>query len=221
MTMSVLTMERPKKIARWEPEDKQFWEDTARPLSYRTLGITTLALVLSFATWYMWSAAVVHLNSVGFKLSVTESFWLAAMPGLSGATLRFIHSFLILRFGTKTVVTIGTGLMVIPAAGLGIAVQNPTTPYWVLIVLAALAGFGGGNFASFMSSTSLYFPRAKQGTALGIQAGIGNFGVSLVQFVIPIVITMSIFGSAGGGAENWTNGSTTKAMWLQNAGFVW
>src|SRR3972149_6251954 len=189
------------KLDKWTPEDPAFWEATARPIAYRTIAITTFALLLSFATWFVWSAAVVHLNNIGFKLSVNESFWLAAMPGLSGATLRFIHSFLILRFGTRTVLTLATASMIIPSIGLGMAVQNPATPYWVLLVLAALAGFGGGNFAAFLASTSLYFPRATQGTALGIQAGIGNFGVSLVQFVIPIFITMSVFGTAGGAAE--------------------
>lgn len=212
---------KKKKIERWEPEDPQFWEKTGKSIAYRTTAITTFALLFSFATWFTWSAVVVHLNNIGFKLSVSELFWLAAMPGLSGATLRFIYSFLILRFGTRTVVTLGTATMIIPAIGLGLGVQNPATPYWVLMTLAALAGFGGGNFASFMSSTSLYFPRSQQGTALGIQAGIGNFGVSLVQFTIPIVITMSVFGTLGGDAATWASGSATKPMWLQNAGFIW
>ncbi len=209
------------KIERWEPEDPTFWKTKGRSLAYRTLGITTLALTLSFATWFMWSAAVVHLNNIGFALSVNQRFWLAAIPGLSGATLRFMHSFLILRFGTRTVVTWATASMLAPAIGLGLAVQHPGTPYWVLLVLAALAGFGGGNFASFMSSSSLYFPRAKQGTALGIQAGIGNFGVSLVQFLAPIVITLSIFGAVGGEPLTWAKSAETKRMWLQNAGFIW
>ncbi|MDP2662207.1 MAG: nitrate/nitrite transporter [Dehalococcoidia bacterium] len=212
---------KKKKIEKWEPENPQFWEATAKPLAHRTMAITTFALVLSFATWFAWSAAVVHLNNVGFKLSVGELFWLAAMPGLSGATLRFIYSFLILRFGTRTVVTLGTASMIIPAIGLGLGVQNPGTPFWLLMVLAALAGFGGGNFAAFMPSTSLFFPRAKQGTALGIQAGIGNFGVSAVQFLVPIVITVSVFGALGGDAQTWTSGAVTKPIWLQNAGFVW
>lgn len=209
------------KIEKWEPEDAGFWEATAKPIAFRTTAITTFALILSFATWFAWSAAVVHLNNIGFRLSVSELFWLAAMPGLSGATLRFIYSFLILRYGTRTVVTLGTATMIIPSIGLGLGVLNPATPFWVLLVLAALAGFGGGNFASFMSSTSLYFPRAQQGTALGIQAGLGNFGVSLVQFAIPIVITMSVFGALGGESQTWTSGNVTKPMWLQYAGFIW
>ncbi|MBI4320199.1 MAG: NarK/NasA family nitrate transporter [Chloroflexi bacterium] len=209
------------KMDKWTPEDPVFWEKQGRSIAYRTLVITTLALVLSFATWFVWSAAVVHLNSIGFNLSVSQGFWLAAMPGLSGATLRLIHSFLILRFGTRTVVTLSTASMVIPSIGLGMAVQDPTTPFWLLLVLAALAGLGGGNFASFMSSTSLFFPKVKQGTALGVQAGIGNFGVSLVQFAIPIFVTMSMFGGLGGEPQAWVAGEVTKSMWLQNAGYIW
>ncbi|MBI2848598.1 MAG: NarK/NasA family nitrate transporter [Chloroflexi bacterium] len=212
---------RAAKIERWEPEDPHFWQTAAWLVAHRTGAITTLALGLSFATWFMWSAVVVHLNSIGFRLSVSELFWLAAMPGLSGATLRFIYSFLILRFGTRTVVTLGTASLLLPSIGLGLGVQNPATPFWLLLVLAALAGFGGGNFASFMSSTSLYFPRAKQGTFLGLQAGLGNFGVSVVQFLIPIVITMSVFGTLGGEGQNWISGSVSKPMWLQNAGYIW
>ncbi len=212
---------RTATISQWTPEDPAFWETTGKPIAYRTIVITTLALILSFVTWFVWSAVVVHLNNVGFKLSVNEAFWLAAVPGLSGASLRLVHSFLILRFGTRTVVTLGTVSTLIPSVGLGMAVQNPQTPYWVLIVLAALAGLGGGNFASFMSSTSLFFPRAQSGTALGLQAGIGNFGVSLVQFVVPIAITASVFGPLGGGPQSWTSGAVTRPMWLQNAGYIW
>jgi NNP family nitrate/nitrite transporter-like MFS transporter len=209
------------KIERWEPENPEFWEQTARPLAWRALWVTTFALLLSFATWFIWSAAVVHLNNVGFKLSVQQRFWLAAMPGLAGATWRLVHSFLILRFGSRTVVTLSTASLLVPAIGLGLAVQNPNTPYGVLLLLAAGAGFGGGNFSSFMPSTSLHFPRARQGTALGVQAGLGNFGVSLAQFLIPLVIATPLFGALGGPAQTWTRGDVTKQMWLQNAGFIW
>jgi NNP family nitrate/nitrite transporter-like MFS transporter len=143
------------------------------------------------------------------------------MPGLAGATWRIVHSFLILRVGSRTVVTLSTASLLVPAIGLGLAVQNPATPYSTLLLLAATAGFGGGNFSSFMPSTSLHFPKAKQGTALGVQAGIGNFGVSLAQFLIPMVIAVPMFGAMGGAAQTWTQGGVTKQMWLQNAGFVW
>lgn len=209
------------KITRWEPENTQFWEETGKKVANKTLWITTLALTLSFATWFVWSAAVVNLDKMGFNFTVNQKFWLAAIPGLSGATLRFIYSFLILQFGTRPVLTISTASMIIPSIGLGMAVQDPNTSYSTFIILAALAGFGGGNFSSFMPSTSLFYPRKQQGTALGVQAGIGNFGVSLVQFLVPIVITMPLFGAIGGEGHHFVKDGVEKTMWLQNAGYIW
>ena len=110
------------------------------------------------------------------------------MPGLAGGTLRLIWTFLPPIMGTRKLVTLTTALFVIPLIGWGLAVQNPDTPYAVLLLLAVLAGIGGGAFSGFMPSTSYFFPQSKQGTALGLQAGIGNFGVSLVQFVTPWII---------------------------------
>lgn len=208
-------------ITRWSPEDPGFWESTGKRIARRTLWVTTFGLFLSFATWFIWSVVVTQLNNVGFNFTVEQRFWLAAVPGLSGATWRIVHTFLILRFGSRSVVTLSTLSLLVPAIATGIAVQNPSTPYSVLLGIAALAGAGGGNFSSFMPSTSLHYPRAKQGTALGIQAGIGNFGVSAAQFIIPAVILAPVFGALGGGPQTWTGGGATKLMWLQNAGYVW
>jgi len=150
---------------------------------------------------------------VGFPLSNQQLFWLAAMPGLAAGTLRMVHTFLIPIFGTRNTVTVSTLLLVLPCIGWGWAVQNPNTPFSVLMALAFLAGLGGGNFSSFMPSTSLFFPKKKQGTALGIQAGIGNFGVSVAQFVIPAIISVAILG-----APQMAKG---KAVYLQNAALIW
>lgn len=208
-------------ITHWNPEDAAFWEREGRDRARRALWVTTFGLFLSFATWFIWSVVVVHINNIGFNFSVSQRFWLAAVPGLSGATWRIVHSFLILRFGSRTVLTLSTASLLLPSLGVGIALQNPGTPYHVLLIIAAFAGAGGGNFSSFMPSTSLHYPRAKQGTALGIQAGIGNFGVSAAQFLIPMVIAAPVFGALGGGPQTWAGGGVTKQMWLQNAGFVW
>jgi NNP family nitrate/nitrite transporter-like MFS transporter len=193
-------------ITRWEPEDAVFWQTEGERLAKRTLWITTGALTLSFATWFMWSAIVVRLPSIGFHLSIGQRFWLAALPGLVGATLRIPYSFVVARFGTRVVVTLATASLLVPSIGVGLAVRDPGTPFWVLVLLAASAGFGGGNFSAFMSSTSYFFPRAKQGAALGVQAGLGNLGVSLVQFVTPVVVGVSVLGLPAG---------------LHNAAFVW
>lgn len=159
------------KLLTWDPENPVFWEKTAAKLAKRTLWITTAALTLSFATWFVWSAVIVRLPELGFPLSVSQRFMLTALPGFVGATLRIPYSFIVQIFGTRRVVAIATASLLIPSIGIGLAVQDPSTPYWVLLALAASAGLGGGNFSAFMSSTSLFYPKARQGTALGIQAG--------------------------------------------------
>ncbi len=206
-------------IAEWRPEDPVFWEKTGRAIAWRTLIITTLSLVLSFATWFVMSAVVVRLGGIGFKFTEMQLFWLAAMPGLAGGTLRLIHTFLIPIFGTRKVVTIATLAKLLPCLGLGFAILNPETPFWVFMVLALLAGFGGGDFSSFMPSTSIFFPKRLQGTALGIQAGFGNFGVSLTQFVTPWIISFAVAGSLFGGSQTLTKSGKTSQIWLQNAVF--
>jgi MFS transporter, NNP family, nitrate/nitrite transporter len=205
----------------WDPEDEAFWETTAKPIAWRTLWITTANLTMAFAVWFVVSALVVRLPNIGFDLTTQQLFWLAAMPGLAGGSLRIIHTFLVPVFGTRKTVSVSSALLLIPLAGWFVVVQNPSTPYGVLLLLAFLAGLGGGNFSSFMPSTSLFFPKRLQGTALGIQAGIGNFGVSLVQFVTPWIIGLAGLGSLLGSTQTFTRGDVTQPIWLQNAAFVW
>jgi NNP family nitrate/nitrite transporter-like MFS transporter len=166
------------------------------------------------------SAIAPKLNSIGFNLSEGQLYWLIAMPGLAGGTLRLIWTFLPPIMGTRKLVTLTTALFLIPLIGWALAVQNPETPYAVLLLLGILAGIGGGAFSGFMPSTSYFFPRSKQGTALGIQAGIGNFGVSAVQFVTPWIIGFAII---GGASQMMTNKDTgvSKEVWYQNAGYIW
>lgn len=183
-------------IENWNVENPQFWESTGKKIAWKTLTVTTIALMFSFATWFMMSVIVVKLPGIGFKFTTSQLFWLAAMPGLAGGTLRIIHTFLLPIYGTRNIITFATLLKLIPMVGIGLAVMNPGTPFWVFMVLALTAGFGGGDFSSFMPSTSVFFPKRLQGTALGIQAGIGNFGVSLAQFVTPVIIGVSIYGSS-------------------------
>ena len=183
-------------IENWNVENPQFWESTGKKIAWKTLTVTTIALMFSFATWFMMSVIVVKLPGIGFKFTTSQLFWLAAMPGLAGGTLRIIHTFLLPIYGTRNIITFATLLKLIPMVGIGLAVMNPGTLFWVFMVLALTAGFGGGDFSSFMPSTSVFFPKRLQGTALGIQAGIGNFGVSLAQFVTPVIIGVSIYGSS-------------------------
>jgi len=208
---------KPDTLAQWQPNEPDFWDSTAKPIAWKTLWITTFCLLLSFSTWFMVSAIVVKLTGVGFQFDKGQLFWLNAMPGLAAGTLRIIHTFLIPIFGTRRTVAVSTLLLLIPAIGWGVAVANPNTSYGTFMVLAFLAGLGGGNFSSFMPSTSLFFPKRLQGTALGIQAGIGNFGVSVTQFLIPIVIGISMIGSS----QTFTEKGATSSINLQNAAFIW
>lgn len=178
----------------WEPENPVFWNSTGKAVAWRTLTITTISLTLSFATWFMVSAIVTRLDGIGFNFSSNQLFWLAALPGLAAGTLRIIHTFLIPIFGSRHVITVSTFIKLIPVIGFAFAVMDPNTPFWVFAVLALTAGFGGGDFSSFMPSTNLFFPSRLKGAALGIQAGIGNFGVSLAQFMTPIMLGVSLYG---------------------------
>lgn len=206
-------------IEQWNPEDPQFWASQGKKIAWRTLIITTWSLIFSFATWFVISAVVVRLPQIGFKFTTMQLFWLAAMPGLAGGTFRIIHAFLIPIYGTRHVITTSVWLKLIPMVWLVAAIINPNTPYWQFLIIAFLCGFGGGDFSSFMPSTSLFFPKRLQGVALGIQAGIGNFGVSLTQFVTPWIIGFGIFGAIAGTSQIMERGDIVKEIWLQNAAF--
>jgi NNP family nitrate/nitrite transporter-like MFS transporter len=202
----------------WRPEDESFWSSQGEAIARRNLWISIPALLLAFAVWMVWSAVVVNLPRVGFAYSADQLFWLAALPGLSGATLRIFYSFMVPIFGGRRWTAISTASLLIPAVGIGIAVQNPNTPYWLFLLLALLCGFGGGNFASSMANISFFYPRAQKGRALGLNAGLGNLGVSAVQLAVPLVITVGVFGALGGAPQELSDGGR---LWLQNAGFVW
>jgi NNP family nitrate/nitrite transporter-like MFS transporter len=205
-------------LERWDVEDKGFWADEGRAIAQRNLWISIPALLLSFAVWMVWSVVVVRLPEVGFKFTTDQLFWLAALPGLSGATLRIFYSFMVPIFGGRRWTAISTASLLIPAIGIGFAVQDTTTSYGTMLALALLCGFGGGNFASSMANISFFFPKEQKGTALGLNAGLGNLGVSTVQFVVPLVITTGVFGALGGPPQATAKGAS---LWLQNAGFVW
>jgi len=207
-------------IQDWRPEERNFWEDRGRAIARRNLWISVPCLLLSFAVWMVWSVVVAKLPSVGFDFSNDQLFWLAALPGLSGAALRIFYSFMPAIFGGRLWTTLTTWSLLIPAAGMGFAVQNPNTPYWIFLGLALLCGFGGGNFASSMANISFFFPKSEKGNALAINAGLGNLGVSVVQFVVPLAITAGVFGWLGGDPQTATVNGVTTTLWLQNAGFV-
>lgn len=201
----------------WDPEDPKKWD---KKLAWTTLTITTFSLTLAFATWFLPSAIVPKLNALGFSFTKSELYWMAAMPGLAGGLLRLIWMVLPPIQGTRKMVTLTTILLLVPAIGWGLEVTNPDAPYWRLMVLAFLAGIGGGAFSGFMPSTSYFFPKKMQGTALGIQAGIGNFGVSLVQLLTPWLVTFGMFGFLGS-QQMQVPGEGSVTVWYQNSAFIY
>ncbi len=209
------------QLAYWEPEDRQFWAREGAQVARRNLLVSIPALMLSFAVWMVWSVVVVQLPHIGFRFTPNQLFWLAALPGLAGGTLRLFFSFMVPMFGGRTWTALSTVALLIPAIGLGVAVQDPATSYPTFLGLALLAGIGGGNFASSMANISFFFPIERKGTALGWNAGLGNLGVGLAQLVVPLAIGAAAFGALGGAPQTWSDGAGTREVWLQNAGYVW
>ena len=208
-------------IQHWNPEDATFWQRQGNSIANRNLWISIPALTLAFAVWMVWSVVVVKLPQVGFRFTTNQLFWLAALPGLFGATLRIFYSFMVPIFGGRRWTAISTASLLLPTMGIYYAVQNPSTPYGIFVILALLSGFGGGNFASSMANINFFFPKAQKGLALGLNAGLGNLGVSIVQFIVPLVITAGVYGVLGGAPQAAVVGGKTTQLWLQNAGFVW
>ena len=216
-------------ISDWRPEDNQFWESTGKRIAYRNLWISVPALLCGFAIWGMWGIITVQMLNLGFPFSQAELFSLTAIAGLAGATMRIPASFLIRLSGGRNTIFMTTAMLIAPAIGTGIALQHPEWPLWVFQLMALWSGVGGGNFASSMSNIGTFFPKRLQGTALGLNAGLGNFGVTTMQVVIPLVMTVSLFGSFGGEPmtlvkdSGWILGkiSAGTPTWVQNAGFAW
>ncbi|HAQ08259.1 MAG TPA: nitrate/nitrite transporter, partial [Bacillus bacterium] len=206
------------RIKQWEPENNEFWNSEGKGHAQRNLWISIPALFLAFAVWQIWSVTAVRLNDAGFNFTSSELFTLAALPGLVGATFRIFFTFMPGIFGGKNWTVISTASLLIPAIGIGIAVQNPDTSFTSMAILAALCGIGGGNFSSSMANISFFFPKRLKGSANGLNAGIGNLGVSAVQFLTPIVITTGIFAGVFGTSQLMPDG---KEVWIQNAAFIW
>jgi NNP family nitrate/nitrite transporter-like MFS transporter len=213
----------------WRPEDEQFWENTGRKIAYRNLWISVPALLCGFAVWGMWGIITVQMLNLGFPFSQAELFTLTAIAGLAGATMRIPASFLIRLAGGRNTIFLTTSMLLAPAIGTGIALQHPEWPLWVFQLMALWSGVGGGNFASSMSNIGTFFPKRLQGTALGLNAGLGNFGVTTMQIVIPLVMTVSLFGAFAGEPmtlvkdSGWIFGKIAAGTptFIQNAGFAW
>ncbi|WP_386083688.1 antiporter [Vreelandella sp. F11] len=220
---------RNADIEKWDVEDAQFWEQEGKHIANRNLWISIPSLLMGFAVWMMWGMITTQMQNLGFSFTVNQLFSLTALAGLAGATLRIPASFMIRIAGGRNTIFLTTALLMIPAAGTGIALMNPGTPFWVFQALALLSGIGGGNFACSMSNISTFYPSKQQGYALGMNAGLGNFGVTTMQIVIPLVMTVGIFGAIAGSPMELQSASGTLIgrieagtdTWIQNAGFIW
>jgi len=213
----------------WKPEDEDFWNSTGKKIANRNLWISIPSLLCGFAVWLMWGIITVQMLNLGFPFEQSELFTLAAIAGLTGATLRIPSTFFIRIAGGRNTIFFTTALLMIPALGTGIALSDSSTPLWIFQLLALLSGFGGGNFASSMSNISFFFPKRVQGTSLGLNAGLGNFGVTTMQILIPLAMTFGLFGALGGESSTLVNTSGTligkipagSETWIQNSGFIW
>ncbi|MGB9377091.1 MAG: MFS transporter [Mycobacteriales bacterium] len=189
-TSSSPTHSSGRWIDHWDPEDPTFWRGGARSIARRNLGLSVIAEFLGFCVWALWSVVVPLLPAAGFSLTLDQQFWLIAVPSLVGATVRIPYTFAVPRFGGRNWTIISVLLLLIPSTALAWVVSDPTSSFGLLLACAALAGFGGGNFASSMTNISFFFPEAEKGKALGLNAAGGNLGTGLVQMVVPAVIAI-------------------------------
>lgn len=205
-------------ITDWHPEDPAFWQRTGHRVASRNLWISVPCLLLAFCVWMLFSAVAVNLNKVGFHFATDQLFMLTALPSVSGALLRVPYSFMVPIFGGRRWTAFSTGILIVPCVWLGFAVQDPSTPFSTFMIISLLCGFAGANFASSMANISFFFPKSKQGGALGINGGLGNMGVSVMQLVAPLVLSLSMFAVFGGEGVMQSDGSR---LFLENAAWVW
>jgi NNP family nitrate/nitrite transporter-like MFS transporter len=216
-------------LEKWDVENEEFWNSTGKKIANRNLWISIPSLLCGFSVWLMWGIITVQMKNLGFAFTQSELFTLTAIAGLTGATLRIPSTFFIRLAGGRNTIFFTTALLMIPALGAAIALKNPDTPLRVFQMLAFLSGIGGGNFASSMSNISFFYPKRTQGYALGMNAGLGNFGVTTMQILIPLCMTAAIVGPFSGDPMilESTSGTIFKRIaagsetWLSSAGFVW
>lgn len=218
-TVTVSSQQRKSRITEWDPENPEFWQKEGKRHAQRNLWISIPCLLLAFSVWVYWSIIIIYMDKFGFPWSKTELLVLPATAGLWGAIARIPYTFFASLFGGKNVCIFTTAIMILPCALVGFALQDPSTSLSTFMFYAALSGFGGGAFASSMSNISFFFPKQEKGTALGLNAGLGNLGVSVAQFLIPAVIFMPLFGNLGGGKGVPMDGG--EILYLQNATFIW
>lgn len=182
-------------IENWDAEDPHFWNEVGSRTARVNLKYSIFCEFLGFVVWQLWSIVAIYLPTAGFELGTNQLFWLISMPSLVGATLRIPYTFMVARFGGRNWTVISALLLLVPVGGMTWAVSDPTTPFWALLTLAGLAGFGGGNFASSMANITYFYPAREKGWALGLNAAGGNLGAAVAQLAVPIAVTIFAAGS--------------------------
>ncbi len=215
-----------RDLTDWRVEDPEFWESKGKSIANWNLWISIPNLLCGFAIWLQWSIITVQMLNVGFPFEKAQLFSLMAIAGLTGATLRIPSTFFIRPCGGRNTIFFTSALLILPALGVGLALQDQNTPLWVFQILALLSGIGGGNFASSMSNISYFYPKKVQGMALGLNAGLGNFGVTTMQILVPLVMTFGLFGGVPMELIKPSGSLIGKIpagemSFIHNAGFIW
>ena len=190
-----LEMKEGRWITNWTPEDPAFWNGPGRATARQNLIWSVFCEFLGFAVWQMWSVTVIMLPQAGIDITSSQQFWLVSLPPLVGATMRIPYSFTVPIFGGRNWTVISALLLLIPTVATTLVLFADNPPVWVLFVIAATAGLGGGNFASSMSNITFFYPKAEKGAALGVNAAGGNLGVAVAQLVIPVAVSVFAFGT--------------------------
>ncbi|AGL17651.1 NarK/NasA family nitrate transporter [Actinoplanes sp. N902-109] len=179
----------------WRPEDTTFWARTGARIARRNLAFSIFSEHIGFSVWTLWSVLVLFLGPA-YGIDPAGKFLLTAVPALVGSVLRIPYTFAVARFGGRNWTIVSASLLLVPAM-LAAVLIKPGVSYSTLLILAAVAGVGGGNFASSMANINAFYPDRLKGWALGINAGGGNLGVAAVQLVGLFVLAVLGAGHPG------------------------
>src|SRR3954452_5410952 len=159
------TIRRGRWIDHWDPDDEAFWNGAGRRIARKNLALSMFAEHLGSSVWVPWPTVVLNLANIGINLSVSELFLLTLIPNLVGSLLRIPYTFAVPRFGGRAWTMVSASLLFLPTVLLAVVVpsgwllhQSHDTQVWVLLLCAATAGLGGGNFSSSMANISFFYP---------------------------------------------------------------